>query len=303
GLAVLQAGVFATVQDQGRTGYRAFGVPPGGAFDRGAADLANALLGNRSAEAVVELTLVGGLYEARGSVGLALAGAPLTATVRSPDGREQTHEVPACFPIPDGGRLVLGGWRTPEILGSRSSEAPIRPGSVLPCLPGWTPVRHPDKIVNPFETVGDTPVRVIDGPDAGLLNGFTFDGSQLYRVDARSDRIGLRFEGPACDVVGEPGRLSTPVAPGAVQVAGGRPIVLGVACGTMGGYPHVAHVISADLDRLAQARPGDAVRFVRVTLAEARVLDRDRRQRRRSQVARVTAAAADRQGFCRVGGA
>ena len=56
-------------------------------------------------------------------------------------------------------------------------------------------------------------------------------------------------------------RLSAPVAPGAIQVAGGQLIILGVACGTMGGYPHVAHVISADLDRVGQLCPGDQVVF------------------------------------------
>ena len=71
-------------------------------------------------------------------------------------------------------------------------------------------------------------------------------------------------------------RLSAPVAPGAVQLAGGHLIILGVACGTMGGYPHVAHVISADLHRLGQLKPGDLLGFRRVTLDEARLLDKKR---------------------------
>ena len=81
-------------------------------------------------------------------------------------------------------------------------------------------------------------------------------------------------------VTSAPVRLSTPVAPGAVQVAGGQLIVLGVACGTMGGYPHVAHVISADLDRLGQLKPGDMLTFRPVPLEEARSLDRAVRQAR-----------------------
>ena len=83
-----------------------------------------------------------------------------------------------------------------------------------------------------------------------------------------------------------PERLSTPVAPGAIQVAGGQLIVLGVACGTMGGYPHIAHVISADLDRLGQLKPGDLLQFRRVTLEEARRLDRETRIQRRSLTTR-----------------
>ena len=85
--------------------------------------------------------------------------------------------------------------------------------------------------------------------------------------------MGLRLEGDPVTVTSPPERLSTPVAPGAIQVAGGQLIVLGVACGTMGGYPHVAHLASVDLDRLGQLKPGDALTFRMVTLDEARSLD------------------------------
>ena len=61
----------------------------------------------------------------------------------------------------------------------------------------------------------------------------------------------------------------------AVQLAGGHLIILGVACGTMGGYPHIAHVISADLHCLGQLKPGDLLGFQRVTLDEARLLDKE----------------------------
>ncbi len=85
-----------------------------------------------------------------------------------------------------------------------------------------------------------------------------------------------------------------PVAPGAVQAAGGVPIVLGAACGTMGGYPHVAHVVSADLDRLAQLRPGGAVRLERVSLVEARRIDRESRLAHSARLAQIVTAASDR---------
>src|SRR5271167_477824 len=81
GLLVINPGVSATVQDLGRTGYREWGVPIGGAFDRGSAALANALLGNSPDCAVLELTLFGGVYEARKPLALALAGAPMAASI------------------------------------------------------------------------------------------------------------------------------------------------------------------------------------------------------------------------------
>jgi 5-oxoprolinase (ATP-hydrolysing) subunit C len=105
--------------------------------------------------------------------------------------------------------------------------------------------------------------------------------------------MGLRLQGDPVTVTSPPGRLSTPVAPGALQVAGGQPIVLGVACGTMGGYPHIAHVISADLDRIGQLRPGDVVRFRLVRLEEARSLDQAAHQARAALLHRLATLVGD----------
>ena len=67
-IEVIEPGRLATIQDLGRPGYREWGVPPGGAFDRGSADLANALVGNPPSCAVLELTLKGGVYRAAGGL-------------------------------------------------------------------------------------------------------------------------------------------------------------------------------------------------------------------------------------------
>ena len=80
-LAVIDPGLSSTVQDRGRAGYREWGVPFGGAFDRRSAALANALVGNSLTCALLELTLVGGSYHALGPLALALAGAPMEAKV------------------------------------------------------------------------------------------------------------------------------------------------------------------------------------------------------------------------------
>src|SRR5262249_1104935 len=142
----------------GRPGYRAWGAPPGGAFDRWSADLANALVGNPPGSAVLEATLVGGAYEPRVPLALALAGAPMAATVRDGRGAEPRLTPPLSFPVLAGERLTLGasawgartylavrgGWQTPVVLDSRSSEDHLRAGDVVTCLEGRIPVRHPD---------------------------------------------------------------------------------------------------------------------------------------------------------------
>ncbi len=287
GLLILNPGTSATVQDRGRAGYREFGVPEGGAFDRSSFGMANALVGNGPGEAALELTLVGGVYRATHRLALALAGAPMTARIEGRDGLTPLA-IPQSFALDEGDRLVLGGsargvraylavrggWRTAPFLGGRSSERRLEAGETLPAEAGTIATRRPARADLPDPA--DGPIRLVDGPDGPVPPALL--GSP-YWVGGASDRIGLRLDGPAIVGADRPGRASSPTAAGAVQVAGGRAIVLGVAGGTMGGYPHVAHVIAADLDRLAQARPGAPLTFARIEPAEARRLDRDRRAR------------------------
>ncbi len=308
GLRVIRAGVAATVQDRGRAGYRGFGVPVGGSFDRRSSDLANALVGNEADCAALELTLVGGVFRAEIPLAIALAGAPMAAEIRrGPEAEPRPLVVPQSAALEPGDELhlggtvigartyvaVRGGWRTPLVLGSRSDEARLRAGDLLPAAPGSTPARRP--AAWPWAVGEGGPIRVVDGPDAeASLGGASFFESAGFVVSPRSDRMGLRLEGPTITVDAPPDRPSAPVAPGAVQVAGGRAIVLGVAGGTIGGYVHLAHVISPDLDRLAQARPGDRLTFRRVDLAEARRLDQADRRAQAAWLAPIRAIAASR---------
>jgi biotin-dependent carboxylase-like uncharacterized protein len=305
GLLVVNPGTSATVQDQGRFGYREWGVPVGGAFDGASADLANALLSNPVGCAVLELALFGGTFEARAPLALALAGAPMDARVIARDGLAHPLSLPSSFSLEAGERLVLGranegaraylavrgGWQTQLVLGSRSREDRLRPGMLLPAQTGSTPARHPADAR--WVTPTAEPFRVVAGPDGRFGFDHRVWERRSWRVGSRSDRMGIRLEGDGVRVESLPGRVSAPVAPGAVQVAGGQLIVLGVACGTMGGYPHVAHVITADLDRLGQVRPGDELRFRRVTVAEAREADRLARRARADLLRRVATAAGD----------
>jgi 5-oxoprolinase (ATP-hydrolysing) subunit C len=280
---VIGPGLATTVQDRGRPGYREFGVPVGGAFDLDSLGLANAMLGNDRDDAAVELTMVGGHYRATQRLALALAGAPFDVHVDL-----RRIRVPQSFTLEEGEELriggtarglraylaVRGGWRTAMILGSRSSEVRLKAGDILPAGAGISATHRPE--VSDWPDASTEPIRLIDGPDGPVPDALLEEG---YRVGGASDRIGIRLEGPPLTGYERPLRKSAPVAPGAIQVAGDRAMILGVAGGTMGGYPHVAHVIAADLDRIGQARPGQNLHFARVELAEAIQIDRERRLR------------------------
>jgi biotin-dependent carboxylase-like uncharacterized protein len=316
GLLVIDPGLSTTVQDLGRPGYRQWGVTPGGPFDRASAGLGNALVGNSAGCAVLEFTLRGGVYEAGCPLAIALAGAPIEARVESADACEQRRlELPLCFSLARGERLILGrtrdgaraylavkgGWQTRPILGSRSSEQRITAGTVLPAEPGSTPTRRVDQ--SAWNSPVGVPLRIIPGPDevavavavassSANCGAASWTGRE-FRVSPHANRVGLRLEGEPIDISSPPDRLSAPVAPGTIQVAGGRVIILGVACGTMGGYPHIAQVISADLHRVGQLRPGDLVQFQPVALAEARRLDKESRTQNKCVIDRVSLLASD----------
>lgn len=282
GLWVVRPGTSTTVQDLGRPGYRALGVPLGGAADVGAFRLANALVGNTSDCAALEMTLVGGVYEASSNLALALAGAPMEAYLELARGRHARLRVPSAFTLEAGWRLVLGGTRfgarvylavhggfnTPQVLGSRSAERSILAGQLLEARAGRTRGRWIEVGCHADEAAQTAELAIFDGPDA---LDFDWEGS-AFEVDAHSDRVGIRLrrEWAGDPVSLDPERLSAPVIPGAIQWTGSQWIILGVAGGTMGGYPHLGQVAQADLDKLGQLRPGDRVRLRRATVEAAR---------------------------------
>ncbi|MBM3981765.1 MAG: hypothetical protein FJ304_16125, partial [Planctomycetes bacterium] len=186
-----------------------------------------------------------------------------------------------------GARAYLcaaGGFAAPEVLGSRSALEPLRAGDVLTCAPSRTESRGLT-----CEAASGFPIRALPGPQhEWFADGAFF--AQEYEVAPASNRMGVRLKG--APLARKPGELvSEAVAPGAVQVTNdGLPIVLGVDGQTIGGYPKVAHVVRADLDRLAQLRPGDRVRFARVSLEEAASAARARAADLRAWLARLAVA-------------
>src|SRR5205807_567335 len=118
-------------------------------------------------------------------------------------------------------------------------------------------------------------LHVVDGAQSGWFSAEEFYG-QSFAVTPASDRMGLRLQGRALTM---PGReiVSEPVCPGTIQVTrDGQCILLGVDGQTIGGYPKIAHVIDADLDRVGQLRPGERIQFEYVTQEEAEELSRRR---------------------------
>jgi biotin-dependent carboxylase-like uncharacterized protein len=281
-LHVLAPGLHSLVVDFGRPHHRSLGVPLGGAADRGALALGNALVGNAPNSPALEITLAGPTLRAEAEVGCVLYGAPFDFTSdrqRGAMGKTFTLEPGEILHIggcKKGMRAYLcvpGGFDAPTILESRSAFEPLAADGVLRCRPSRLAARFiREETATPD---AGAPFRVVPGTQASWFAESEFY-SQSYVVTPASNRMGLRLEGRPLTV---PDRelVSEAVCPGTVQVTrDGQCIVLGVDAQTIGGYPKIAQVISADLDRLGQLRPGDAVTFVQAPLAEAEQLYRQR---------------------------
>lgn len=292
---VLEAGTFTSVQDLGRPGWAAQGVPPGGAADPFALRVLNTLLGNPESAPGLECTLRGPVLRGTDETvlavgGAAVAGWPALRRVVVPAG--QVIDLSA---LSGGARAYVafaGGLAVPPILGS----AAALPRSGWPGLAGRA-LQAGDRLVRGVPMVDPgrmhsarawsaSPVLLPAGLAAGALRSVrALLGPQAewfgeerceaffateFQVSTRSDRMGVRLEGVPVRLAAPRELISEAVAFGSVQVPpDGQPIVLIADRPTLGGYPKIAQVITADRGTVAQARPGDRLRFVRVSLAEA----------------------------------
>lgn len=293
-LLVREPGLYSLVVDSGRPRGRALGVPLGGAADRAALAVGNALVGNDPGAAALEVTLLGPVLEALHPAVGVLCGAPFAATRNgeplAPGFTFQLEpgDVLRVGGAPAGARACLcvaGGFGAPEVLGSRSAFEPVRAGDVLPCPPGRGAGRGRPPLP---PAAGPVRLRCVPGPQADWFESGFY--AHEYEVLPASNRMGVRLTGPP--LARRAGELaSEAVAPGAVQVTNdGLPVVLGVDGQTIGGYPKVAHVIRADWDALARLRPGARVAFAPVTHAEAEAAARARADALAALLARVRAA-------------
>jgi len=278
-LTTLAPGLCTLVVDRGRPRTRRLGVPVGGAADRFALAIGNGLVGNDPEAAALEVCLAGPTLAADADLACVLFGAPFEMrTDRRPLTAGTTFTLHKGETLTVGGTAegsraylcVRGGILTPMILDSRSSLAPLKAGDKLPCRAGAIAPRFIDL---PREE--DSTLRVLRGGQADWFPAGALAG-RSFAVTPASSRMGVRLRGEPLPV---PQRemTSEPVCPGTVQVTrDGQCIILGADGQTIGGYPKVAHVIDADLDRVGQLRPGEAVSFEYVSGEEAEALSRQR---------------------------
>jgi antagonist of KipI len=299
-LRIIKAGVLDTIQDQGRLGWQHLGVNPGGAMDKLSAKVANILAGNDGREALIELHFPASSFFFEQPAMIALSGADLSPTING-------DEVPMLHPIivskysilqfhkvVNGARAYLaiyGGLDIPGWLHSYSTHLKAGAGGFK-----GRPLQNDDEIsfkiqkdvctvlgkkefiVLPWKA--DTTWDHDEAEDIYLLAGNEFNrlanearelfNRQSYTITAQSDRMGYQIKGEPLFLNNNEEVVSSGVNFGTIQLLpGGQLTILMADHQTTGGYPRLAHVISAHHYKLAQMKPGDLIRFRFIDMSTA----------------------------------
>lgn len=285
GIQVLQPGALSSVQDHGRWGKQHLGVTHGGAADPLQATIANRLVGNPDAAAVIECTMTGPLLQFDHEATVAWVGWAHESSGRM-------HQLKAGSRIDLRGRMshlrgyiaVGGGIDVAKVLGSCATDLraamgghqgrSLREGDVLAIGDAKTrEVAAKSRVGWPHPEGNLINLRYLPGMQADWFSEEARDhlAKSFYEISPASDRMGTRLKGPKLRLSEPREMVSQPVVAGSIQVPpDGEPIVLMTERQTIGGYPQIGHVISADIPKLARAWPGTRVHFHEVSLEQAR---------------------------------
>ncbi len=304
-IKILKPGLLTSVQDAGRYGYEHLGVMVGGWMDDFAARWANRLVGNPLGTAVLEITLMGPTFEAQDAGWLALAGADLGATVNDvpwQPGSTRRLDPGDCVSFgrkTSGMRGYLsfaGGLEIPAVLASQSTDLVAGFGGFQGrALAIGDELFYVGSEVEPAlapvsTCILDSVLHVLPGVRHGWFKSGTWEKflAGKFRVDHRSNRVGLRLTGTP--IVSEPidgDQVSEAIAIGSVEVTpSGELLVLTKSRGSIGGYPTLAHVVVADWPILAQLVVGQVVSFVETDESGAACLLRQRERELQADLVR-----------------
>lgn len=318
-LDVVAPGLMTSVQDLGRLGAQALGMPVAGATDAIALRLANAVAGNPETTAALEIGYLGPtLVAACDGVRVVLGGK--AKLILQPAGGGEARPVKpwrslllrrgdklTIGAVEEGGvayLAVAGGFAIPAFMGSLSTY--MRSG-----LGGFEgrALKAGDRLpLNTVATEGDEreladeidygsgPVRVVLGPqdDRFTAKGIETFLSATYTVTKEADRMGIRLEGETIEHTRGADIASEGVVTGSIQVPGnGKPIILMADRQTTGGYTKIATVISADLPRVGRMKPGDTLTFAAVAVAEAEAIRREQEKQVRRLIDGIRTAMPD----------
>ncbi|MDD3229463.1 MAG: biotin-dependent carboxyltransferase family protein [Oscillospiraceae bacterium] len=296
-IVVEKGGALTTIQDLGRFGFERFGVSPSGPMDVRSFSISNILVGNPRNAAAMEISIMGPTLRFRDSAVIAVTGCEISFMRNGVPLPMYTTVYISAGDIVEFGiaktgcrayLAVSGGFDVPAVMGSRATSIQNKIGGIYgrrlqngdELTIGSSSIKT-EQILgrslprDNFEGNQFVTLRVIMGPQD---NEFTKEGIQTflestYKVGNDSNRMGYRLSGPLIQHSGDGNIISDGIVTGSVQIpTSGLPIVMLAERQTVGGYPKIATIISVDISKIGQCRPGDQVRFQAVDIDEAQRL-------------------------------
>ncbi len=285
GIRIISPGIHSTIQDNGRFGYREYGLPCSGVMDQYSFHEANILVGNPENTAVIESLFQGLEIEFLSSIIIAVTGGEAEIEIKGKrikgwrSYRASRGNILRISNLLSGARTYLslaGGFRIEAQLGSLSTYLPaglggnrgreLQKGDILPLYsPNLT---FAGRKVTPEDRIpvftSDTRLRVMKGIDAALFSKEYMEEflQSEFTVSYQSDRMGIRLDSQSEVKIPSPQIISYGIHHGTIQIPpDGNPIIMGADCQTTGGYPQLANILSADLYKCGQLKPGDKVKF------------------------------------------
>ena len=293
-LEVLRPGINTTIQDKGRFHLYHIGITVSGAMDQSKFQISNALVNNDLNEGVLEFAYQGPCLKlVNGNINIAITGNVNFNILR----KNSTTEEGICFKnyfLEDGDQIdiistknsvfgyfaVQGGFKTDKVWNSLSinTKAKVGPNngekfSLRQKI--YINKSKTEKLLEKkidYNFLNENIIRVIKGTNYNYFSESALNifFKEEYTVSNLSDRMGMRLEGPKLENITNTNIKSEGLVKGVIQVpADGKPIIMFSDHGTIGGYPKIAVIISADLDKVAQLPPGSKIKFKEVSLINA----------------------------------
>jgi len=295
-IQIINPGLQTTIQDLGRNGYSHYGISSSGAADDLSFRLGNLIIGNKENLAAIEMTLIGGDFKFDIDTNISLTGSKFDAKI---DGESlhfykntpiQSGQVLSIGQSLQGSRCYLavrGGIDIKNVLSAKTTHLTSKMGGlngrslkkddILKI--GYNQKSLNPIIVNKLLDINIYKLLIIKGLQSDYISKFTWQNflSQKYIVSSLSNRMGIRLEGSSLKLDNENEIITEGVPVGAIQLpSNGCPIISFVEHQTTGGYPKIANVISSELHKVGQLKPGDKFRFELVSLEKAEKLRHDR---------------------------
>ena len=294
---ILRSGTNSSIQDKGRTHLYHIGITISGAMDQRIFSISNALVNNNLNEGVIEFAYQGPLLQLKnGSVNFVITGNVVFNILRKnsiiEEGKrfqsyllEKEDQIDIIYTKDSvfGYLAIEGGFKIEKVWDSYSvnTKAKIGPNNGEKFSAGEKIYIKKSEVNNfvkkkiEYKNSVEATIRITKGTNFDYFSKEAKNKffNEEYQVTNLSDRMGMRLEGPKLENIVNTNIKSEGLVKGVVQVpADGNPIIMFSDHGSIGGYPKIAVVITADHDKAAQLAPGSRIKFKEVNLDEAESL-------------------------------